>query len=99
MPFNRKKYDKKRTKKLRKFRNKFKRDKRCPECNSRDDLQFHHTDPSTKGPDISRMKNKKQIRQEIKKTVLLCKECHNRLHNPPKHPLKKRRPQTHLEPF
>jgi hypothetical protein len=43
-------------------------------------FDFHHVDPATKFMDVSDMStrgySKIRIEEEIKKCVLLCKECH-----------------------
>lgn len=45
-------------------------------------LEFHHTDPTTKEFTIgqSAMLSKKRIVAEIKKCVILCCNCHRKLH-------------------
>lgn len=49
-------------------------------CNAA--LDFHHVDPSTKDPDISKMRNWSAARKrsEIDKCVLLCANCHREVH-------------------
>ena len=47
-------------------------------------LDFHHTDPSKKEQEISRMvragKGMAKIQKEIDKCVLLCANCHRKQH-------------------
>lgn len=74
MVFNKKSYDKKRNKKLTRFRNKFRGN--CVKCGSSENVQFHHIDPATKSNEIVRIKNVRLLRREIKKTECLCKVCH-----------------------
>lgn len=55
---------------------------RCAEAVT-DCLQFHHVDPSTKGFDISvgvRGCSKQRILDEIAKCIVLCANCHLKLH-------------------
>lgn len=47
-------------------------------------LDFHHLDPATKSFDVSQSarqrKNEAEIRAEIQKCVVLCGNCHRKLH-------------------
>lgn len=43
-------------------------------------LDFHHTDPNEKEIEISAAKSKKQVLREIQKCVVLCSNCHRKLH-------------------
>lgn len=49
-------------------------------------LDLHHTNPSEKSfaLDLRSLSNRKQskIDEEIKKCVLLCRNCHSEIHNP-----------------
>ena len=48
-------------------------DGRCRECGSQNDLEFHHT---------SYKLSKKDKFEQLKKiTILLCKNCHKKVHN------------------
>jgi len=50
----------------------------CAAC-----LDFHHTDPSTKSFSISKAGNRswEAVLAEIKKCVVVCKNCHSKIHN------------------
>lgn len=52
----------------------------CPAC-----LDFHHIDPKTKTAAVSRMINefrsKESILKEIKKCIIVCANCHRKLHS------------------
>jgi 5-methylcytosine-specific restriction endonuclease McrA len=50
----------------------------CERCGSKKDLHFDHKNPRTKKHHISRMmdSNELDIKSEIKKTQLLCADCH-----------------------
>lgn len=60
--------------------------KTCQKCVENDPicLDFHHIDPSQKEGTISRMVNefrsKESIMEEIKKCVLVCSNCHRKIH-------------------
>ncbi len=43
-------------------------------------LDFHHLDPSRKDFGIANKKSKLKIQQEIKKCILVCKNCHGEIH-------------------
>lgn len=47
-------------------------------------LEFHHTDPSTKDFDVALAVNKclslEKLIQEISKCIVLCANCHRKLH-------------------
>lgn len=46
-------------------------------------LDFHHTDPSKKDPDIFRKKSKsvsQDIKRELDKCILVCSNCHREEH-------------------
>ena len=47
-------------------------------------LQFHHKDINEKDFNISYMSHKpiEQIREEAKKTILICSNCHFEIHHP-----------------
>ena len=58
---------------------------KCSECDTTEKLCWHHVDPETKEFTInfSRCHNMSadQIRDEIKKCVLMCRHCHQSLHH------------------
>ena len=47
-------------------------------------LSFHHLDPSQKDQSVSKLLNdfrsKKRILEEVKKCVVLCENCHRKVH-------------------
>lgn len=47
-------------------------------------LEFHHLDPSQKDYNISELvgRSMKLIKEEADKCVVLCSNCHRKLHNP-----------------
>lgn len=63
----------------------FKENATCMFC-SEDDascLDFHHTDPTTKDGDVSDMMyfmSQSSIKREMDKCVVLCSNCHRKLH-------------------
>ena len=66
---------------------KLRRGRRCPGCGRNASetgrpLQFHHRDPSTKEFEVSRAPSKSLdlVKAEIDKCVLICFQCHRRLH-------------------
>jgi len=63
----------------------FKATKHCALCFENDSrcLEFHHTDPSNKSYAVARMMrgySKKTILKEISKCIILCANCHRKLH-------------------
>lgn len=55
----------------------------CAECGSKNDLQFHHRDPSTKSFDIGKKMlsmSWQNLKVELDKCFLMCKECHKAHH-------------------
>jgi hypothetical protein len=58
----------------------------CKFCNEKNPvcLDFHHEDPRHKEANISRMKNDshsiQKIKQEISKCIVVCANCHRKLH-------------------
>jgi hypothetical protein len=43
-------------------------------------LDFHHTNPDEKESSIARIKSRKKIIEESKKCIVLCSNCHRKLH-------------------
>lgn len=60
---------------------KFKSTLECKQCNERDpySLCFHHKDPSTKEK-MNHQKPINKIKKEMEKYVVLCCNCHRKLH-------------------
>jgi hypothetical protein len=56
---------------------------KCAVCGSKDRLQFHHFDPTTKITNVGRIFNgaRGRILTEMKKCVLLCYKHHLEAHN------------------
>lgn len=56
----------------------------CSKCHTSEHLTFHHLDPSAKIWNVSTMVARnctiKQLRAELAKCVLLCRECHDEEH-------------------
>lgn len=75
-----------RRKELRDWFNNIKLSSKCSICgeNHIACLDFHHTDPSTKDFDISLMVSnglsREKILVEISKCIVLCTNCHRKLH-------------------
>jgi len=55
---------------------------KCTKCASRDNLEIHHIDPSTKLFSIGNGWHHvwKKILTELEKCILLCKDCHIKQH-------------------
>lgn len=64
----------------------FKEGKRCLFCeeNTPVCLDFHHTDPSTKETTLANLIHRgysiERIEREVKKCVLICSNCHRKVH-------------------
>lgn len=43
-------------------------------------LDFHHINPNEKDQDIAKMTSRKKILEESKKCIILCSNCHRKLH-------------------
>ena len=43
-------------------------------------LDFHHKDPNTKDFSVGRLSGINMAREECKKCILLCSNCHNEVH-------------------
>lgn len=56
----------------------------CQICGLRDNClsiyEFHHIDPSNKEGQLQSMSIKKQL-EEVDKCIMLCANCHRRIHN------------------
>lgn len=54
----------------------------CAECGENHPavLDFHHTDPSTKEANPSQISSKTKFLKEIEKCIVLCSNCHRKLH-------------------
>ena len=54
----------------------------CSKCGSSDGIVYHHRDPSTKLFNISNRLhiNKDRLMDEIAKCDILCKSCHDKIH-------------------
>lgn len=55
----------------------------CSDCGENDGacLDFHHLDPDEKRDTVSRLKFfKVKVKEEIKKCIVLCANCHRKLH-------------------
>lgn len=44
-------------------------------------IEFHHIDPGEKERTISQMRNMDKVREEVKKCVCLCANCHKEFHH------------------
>jgi len=85
---NKDKYIKKAKKWTQNFVNKFNEFKQTLKCSRCEEnhprcLDFHHLDPSKKEKSISQMINYgniEKIKKEIAKCIVLCSNCHRKLH-------------------
>ena len=91
---NKKRYyekNKKRKQDYKKWFIEYKKDLRCVKCDENHPavLDFHHQDPSKKDGGISAMihfaHSKENILEEINKCIILCSNCHRKLHYEMKH--------------
>lgn len=73
-------------KKERQFVTEYKEKCTCKTCGEQDpsNLHFHHIEPSKKSFSLAAMAyhSVKEVRQEMAKCHVLCKECHTRVHHP-----------------
>ena len=55
----------------------------CSICGSKNNLQFHHKDRTTKNFSIGKLMNysETKVLQELDKCVLICKSCHIKHHS------------------
>lgn len=44
-------------------------------------IEFHHIDPGEKEHTVSQMRNLDKVREEVKKCVCLCANCHTEFHH------------------
>lgn len=51
----------------------------CPEDHPAA-LDFHHLDPSQKEHEPAKITSRKKLLEEIKKCIVLCSNCHRKLH-------------------
>ena len=60
----------------------YKNDKSCIICGEsfNNCLEFHHIDPTTKYKAISSLESIKLIQEEIKKCIIVCANCHRKIH-------------------
>lgn len=67
---------------LRSWLQEYKRGEKCFFCGESEPvaLDFHHKKASDKTGKIASMKNYKDITEEIKKCVVVCANCHRKLH-------------------
>ena len=57
--------------------------KECGGCGGVDDLTFHHTDPSEPHVNMSkvvRSRDMRMARAEVQKCIVLCRTCHDSIH-------------------
>ena len=72
--------------KLKSLVNEIKLNQSCPICQESEVecLDFHHVNPTDKDveiPQLIGMKNETRLLQEIKKCVLICSNCHRKIHS------------------
>ena len=83
-----KEYARKSRRDKREFLEGYKRARGCNECGESDYrcLEVHHADPSKKGFDIGTGSKNwfsiKNIKKEIKKCIVICANCHRKIHYP-----------------
>lgn len=79
-------YGKERGRKIREFLFEYRTKRKCSSCpeNNPCCLEFHHIDPSKKEIEIGKAASRKwsieRLKKEIKKCLLLCANCHRKLH-------------------
>jgi hypothetical protein len=78
----RKAYDSARKKRNMRLLDRYKRINGCSVCQTKEDLCFHHVDPSTKRFTIgaSSSQSISAIKIEMRKCVVMCRSCHMTLH-------------------
>jgi hypothetical protein len=81
--------------KIRQFILDYKKDKKCRDCNENhiSCLQFHHIDPKEKDFSLyeasQHQYSQAKILKEIEKCIILCANCHAKLHCKEKNALQK----------
>lgn len=71
---------------IRKWFESLKRNMKCSKCEEDHPscIEFHHIDPRKKDLDISLMVkdgySKRRIREEMEKCIILCSNCHRKVH-------------------
>ncbi len=69
---------------LKDFINGIKEQALCANCGTKENLTFHHVDPTQKLATIHKIvqtyKSWARLSEEIKKCVLLCRDCHDKVH-------------------
>ena len=62
-----------------------KADTGCQDCGTKENLTFHHRNPSTKIDSVSNLVNKNcsvgKLKREIDKCDIICRSCHDGYHN------------------
>lgn len=71
--------------KIKKWFQDYKKTLSCLNCTENDVacLDFHHTDPTTKSAHVGKLANAgsiNKLKEEITKCVVLCANCHRKLH-------------------
>lgn len=61
----------------RKRKEEFFKDKKCQSCGSAQNLEFHHPDQNLKTGNISWGQDAQIREEEIRKCIILCRECHS----------------------
>lgn len=77
-------YSKTKQKHNKEWFNEFKSTLKCTQCGENHPavLDFHHVDPNTKDKNVSDMMkfSIKKIKEEVNKCIVLCSNCHRKLH-------------------
>jgi hypothetical protein len=72
--------------KMRQWFSEFMKDKSCLKCpeSTKECLDFHHIDPKTKKGQVTKLlrdyRSMKKVLEEIEKCVILCANCHRKIH-------------------
>lgn len=55
---------------------------KCEHCGTKDNLTFHHVDATNKSFTLGSLRNRawRQLYAEVKKCIVVCRKCHNRIH-------------------
>jgi len=72
----------------RKLLGRYKRRLGCQTCGAHSNLVFHHVDPESKSFEIGKSvgQDLATLKAELAKCIILCRSCHNKLHNALKEP-------------